>query len=671
MIPILYSKSAQNFENNGIGHLRDAISCKVSEERNGTFELTLQYPITGAWYSDIAEGCIIKAKANETSDLQLFRIYKSSKPIKGVVTFYSTHISYDLRGIPLASLSMEDTTPENALNAGFSAALLSHNFTAWSDISTSNSINISKPRSLRNFCGGEEDSVLAVWGGEYEFDNFTVKLHKARGANNGVVINYGKNLTDAKQEKNISECYTHFFPYAIKKTVTKNRAGEIVENTEELILLSEKTIELISSENIGHTRAYILDISDMFAPEEDIDEANLRVHAEEFIEAHKLDVPKINITLSFMQMWQSPEYKDTTLVERVALCDTVTVYFTELGIDAEAKIIKTEYDSLSERFSKIEVGDAKSNLKDTITSIKDSISETQKDVADNEKNASTDLQNAILRATNLITGNSGGHVVLYPANYPQEILIMNTADKDTATKIWRWNVSGLGYSSTGYNGEYGTAMTMDGAINADFITAGSINAINITGCSISGGTLNINDKFKVDSSGNATIEGAVTATSGTVGGCTIENGKLQIPAANITGKLIASQINADGITADNVNLTGAMTAKSGRIGNWNFDEAGAYTGDMFYNISSTEIVLLGESGIHYINTNPHNNYNAPWPRISLMGQVSNDYTNDKIYRISTSDAYLYVQCGVIIAAECRSGGVYGSVPASGTYTVIS
>ncbi len=542
MIPILYKKGASNYENNGVGHLKDAISCKVTEERHGDYLLTLQYPISGAWYSEIVEGAVVKAKANETSKLQLFRIYKSSKPMKGVVTFYGEHISYDLKGLPLCALSMRSTTPGAALAAGFSASVLSHGFTAWSDITTLNNINITKPRSLRNFCGGEAGSVLSVWGGEFEFDNFVVKLHKHRGANNGVVINYGKNLTDAKQERNISDCYTHFCPYAIKKTETRNAAGEVTETSEETITLSDGVIELVNPENIGHTKAYTLDISDKFADGEEMNEANLRAHAEEYIASHKLGVPKVNITLSFMQIWDSPEYSKIAVHERVALCDTVTVRFSDLGIDAEAKVIKTEYDSLEERFSKIEVGDAKSTLADTVTSIEESITDTKKSLTESENAASVALQNAIIEATNKITGNSGGYVVLSPANNPQEILIMNTPDKETATRVWRWNSSGLGYSKSGYNGKYGLAMTMDGEIVADFITAGTLNAINITGCTITGGSLNINDRFTVDAEGNVRTEGEIIATSGVIGGCEIKDGKLVITSANITGTLTIGQL---------------------------------------------------------------------------------------------------------------------------------
>ncbi len=204
MIPILYEKSESVFTHNGIGFLRDAIKVTVTEERNGTYELSMQYPTTGQWYSRIANGSIIKAKANETSMPQLFRIYKSSKPLKGVVTYSAEHISYDLCGVPTLGLSIETATPQAAITKGINEAGLPCPFTAYSDISTLNSTNITKPCSVRALLGGQKGSVLDVWGGEYEFDNFVVKLHRHRGSDNGVTIAYGKNLKDLKQESRLA-----------------------------------------------------------------------------------------------------------------------------------------------------------------------------------------------------------------------------------------------------------------------------------------------------------------------------------------------------------------------------------------------------------------------------------------------------------------------------------
>lgn len=548
-------------------HARICYICLVllfqaSEERNGEYTLTFTYPVSGNYYSDIVEGSIIKAKANETSSLQLFRIYKSSKPINGVVTFYARHISYDMIGLPVKALSSASTTPGAALTSGFNACPISHYFTAWSDISALKAIEVKKPRSLRNLCGGEEGSVLSIWGGEFEFDNFTVKLHSARGSDTGVIIDYGKNLTDAKQERNINDTYTHFCPYAVKTVETKNEAGEVVESHEETVTLTEEVIAFVNPENIGHSKALVLDITDKFEEGEEISEANLRTHAEAYISSHSLGKPKISITFSLMQLWDSPEYASFAALERVRLCDTITVRFPELGINAKAKVIKAEYDSLAERYTKLEVGDAKSTLADTVSSIEENISETKKSVTAGENAASIALNNAIIEATNKITGNSGGYVVLSPANNPQEILIMNTASKSTATKLWRFNLNGLGYSSSGYSGSYGLALTMDGAIVADFITTGTLRAINISACTIVGGSLNINDKFTVDTSGNASVEGYIKATSGIIGGCNIVNGVLDIPAVNVSGTLTAAHIDVSGvITAGAANIETIIAGK--------------------------------------------------------------------------------------------------------------
>ena len=543
MIPILYAKNASSFDNNGIGVLKDAVSCVVTEERNGAYTLTLKYPLSGNWYGEIKEGSIVKAKANETSDPQLFRIEKSSKPAKGIVTFSANHISSDLSGLPLMSLSLEDTTAAAAMTAGFAACPIQHNFNAWSDKTILKDIEIASPRSLRSFIGGQKGSILEQYAGELEFDNFTVKLHVNRGSDNGVSIAYGKNLTDAKQEQNIESCYTHLCPFAIKTVDTYDDAGEIIDQEEVTVKLTEDVIALTDPHNIGHSRALILDMTDQFEEDEEITEAALRTKANAYIASHELGTPEVNITVSFIQIWDTPEYKDFAALERVRLCDTVTVRFEALGIDTKAKIIKTVYDSLNERYTSLTIGSAKASLSDTFKAIEEKLDEEERATNDNKKASDVALNNAIIEATNKITGNAGGYVVLHPANYPSEILIMNTNDISTATKVWRWNASGFGYSSTGYSGPYGLAITMDGSIVADYIKTGTLSAITVSGCTITGGSLNIGSgKFEVDSSGNIHAEGYIKATSGEIGGCTITGGVLKVPVANIVGTITATEL---------------------------------------------------------------------------------------------------------------------------------
>lgn len=470
MIPILYAKTESTFTHNGIGFLKDATKCTVTEERNGSYECSLQYPITGQWYDQITEGCIIKAKANDTSEPQLFRIYKSSKPLKGIVTYSAEHISYDLNGIPTLGFSVKNVTPQAAITRAIQDAGLPSAFTAISDISTLNSSTILTPCSVRAILGGQAGSVLDVWGGEFEFDNFVVKLHKHRGSDRGVSIEYGKNLKDLKQEANIADCYTHLMPYA-----RYSQDGEGDEKIEVYVYLSEKVLPLNNAENIGHSKAYIMDFTDRFGEGEAVTEEALRAKATAYAAAAELGVPKVNITVSFIQLWQTEEYKNIAPLERVMMCDTVAVRFSKLGVTARAKVIKTTYNTLEEKYDSVELGDAKSSFADTVNKQQAAIEEIKTSVQKGQAAATEQLKKAIANATSLITGHSGGYVVLNPAEKPQEILILDAPTLEEAVNVWRWNSGGLGYSSTGYNGEYALAMTMDGAIVADFINAGILN----------------------------------------------------------------------------------------------------------------------------------------------------------------------------------------------------
>lgn len=473
MIPILYRKDETTFTHHGLGNLIDAIKVSVSEETNGAYELTLQYPIKGQWYSSIAEGTIIKAKLDDLRGTQLFRVYKSTKPLKGIVTFYAEHISYDLNGLPLAGFNTAGSTPLVAINKALEETPLEHSFSAWSDIATLNGTKIKEPCSVRGLLGGQEGSILDVWGGEYEFDNFTIKLHKHRGADNGVSIEYGKNLTDIKQESNIAECYTHIMPYAAYTRDDGNGNSEEV-----YVYLTEKVLPLPNAPNLGHYRAFRYDCSGEFGDEEVPTEAKVRIFANRYITKNDLVTPKVNITVSFVNLADTVEYKNIAPLERVSLFDTVTVKFAMLGISAKAKVIKTVYDVLKERYESVTIGDAKSNFADTVNKQSSDMAHIVSRVAQNKSRAAIELENAIAHATAAITGQSGGYVVLNPSEHPQEILILDAqsgGDIEQAVNVWRFNSAGLGHSSSGYDGTYTTAITYDGKIVADFIAAGTLN----------------------------------------------------------------------------------------------------------------------------------------------------------------------------------------------------
>jgi phage-related protein len=199
----------------------------------------------------------------------------------------------------------------------------------------------------------------------------------------------------------------------------------------------------------------------------------LRAKANDYLESHPLGVDTPTITVSFEPLWQQPEY--AAVLERVSLCDTVTIRHSVLGITAKAKVIKTVYDTLAEKYNSISLGSSKANLATTVSDIESSIESTAKSV----DRFPTLLNSAIKSATEKITGQTGGYVVLNTATengQPYELLILDNPNIADAVNVWRWNVGGLGFSSNGYNGPYETAITADGEIVADFITTGSLVA---------------------------------------------------------------------------------------------------------------------------------------------------------------------------------------------------
>lgn len=478
LIPILYAADETSFTHNGIGLLTDCVSCTVTEERNGAFELSMQYPMSGAHYADIQTDTIIKAVPFADGEPQLFRVYQKSDPIGMVSTISAEHVSYELARMPVLSFAYTGLAYE-AINQALKSAVIPTGFTAWSDISVSHQTQIPEPVSVRSCLGGKEGSILDVWGGEYEWDNYTVKLHAHRGTKSEVIIEYGKNLTSLTQDKNIGETYTGIVPF-VKKTVD----GSDIYTT-----LPEKYIQAKNAGNFARPRLSVMDFTSQFTQDEEITVDALRQKAQEYVEVSDLGIPKVNLTVSFAPTWQTDSGSDAP-AGKVNLCDTVTVRFLRLGVDATAKVIKTVYNVLLDRYDSIELGDAKSNFVDTVGNLQNTTQRIE-DLEVTVSGVDEIIADAIFDATETITGAKGGCVVTRfdKDNKPYEILIMDTDDINTAKQVWRWNIGGFGHSSNGINGPYDTAITMDGKIVGKFVYA-----LEIVGKQIIAGRIESADK---------------------------------------------------------------------------------------------------------------------------------------------------------------------------------
>ena len=451
MKPILFPSTATEFKTQGLGVLTDAISCTVTEERNGAFELTMQYPDTGVHFAEITDRCIIYAIPSPYRAPQPFRIYRITRPMDGIIMVYAQHITYDLSGVPLnpfTAINAPDALSKLSLNAAVDSP-----FTFWTDKSTVASFAISKPSSTRSVLGGSSGSILDVYGGEYEWDGFTVRLYGHRGYDNGVVISYGKNLTDIEQDRNISNVATGIYPY------WTNAEGALV-TCDPKIVNAPGTYDF--------TRVMPVDFSNDF--EAQPTSAQLQARAEKYVEDNKIGIPKTSITASFVQLEQFPEYEDLALLEKCDLCDTVTIRYPQLGVEAKAEIVKIETDVLLERYSSIEIGDVRTNIADTIVGQQQEIK---------QKPSETYLREAVLALTETILGASGGAVRLLDTNndgMPDTLYIADDPDPTKARKVWRFNHEGWGASNNGYNGPFSYGATLENGMVADFITAGTLNA---------------------------------------------------------------------------------------------------------------------------------------------------------------------------------------------------
>lgn len=452
MKPILYDSTETTFASNGIGVLYDAISCQVTEELNGQYELAMKYPLTGLHVKEIADRCIIMAKPNPVAEPQQFRIYNIKPSSSGTIVVNARHHAYDNAGIPIAPFSAASAA--EALGNMKAAAAVECPFNYYTDKDTQANLVAKAPKSLWRTLGGSSGSILDVYGGEYEFDRFDIHLHNRRGADRGVSIRYGKNLTTLEQDRNCAECYTGVYPYWASS------------DGETLVQLPEKVIAAQGTYN--YVKILTLDLSAEWqeAPTED----DLRTRAEKYMTDNDIGIPTVSWKVEFVQLEQTEEYKGQALLERVLLGDTVNVVFPLMDVNASARAVKTVYNVLQDRYESVTLGKVKSNLADTIAKQQQEI----------EKRPSmTVMQTIINNLADSLTGAKGGAIRFLDTDddgTPDELYIADNPDPAYAVKVWRYNYEGWASSKNGYNGPFTMGATLEDGLLADFVTAAHLIA---------------------------------------------------------------------------------------------------------------------------------------------------------------------------------------------------
>lgn len=364
LVAILYKANETDFSNLGLGVLNEAISILITEERNGIFELEMKYPTTANRFKDLKLDRLIKVDANHKLKDQRFKIIRISKPMDGVVTVFAEHISYLSQDLALKPSVSYSGNANAALTIWKNNMVDAHPFTVYSDIATTGSgkWSIKDLENARQALGGISGSILDSYGGEYEFDNYDIRLYANRGRQSDMLIAYGRNLTELTQEETIDSTFTSIYPYTI---TTENE-------TDTILTLPEFFVD---SQYVGNfARRKIMKVD--FSQDGVTTVEQLRAKANAYILANGIGIPKVNLKVKYIDLAKSLDYKDTQSIEEVNLCDWVTVYFENFDIQTNAKIIKVVWDEILDQYDSIEIGEARANLSNAVNTAIDGKLET-------------------------------------------------------------------------------------------------------------------------------------------------------------------------------------------------------------------------------------------------------------------------------------------------------
>ena len=483
----IYLQNETDFTKNGLGYLTDVITAEVVEELNGEYYLTFEYLLNGLLSEYLVQENIVKCRVENGSE-QLFRIKRVIKDFTKIEV-YATHIFYDLLDNFLL-----DTAPSNLNATSFGSWILNHtnyatDFIFQSDINNTASARYVRRNPIEAIMGDIDNSMVNLFGGDVERDNFTIKLLTHRGSTNGIKLLFGKNIREIKITSDYSTIITRVLPLGFDGLMLP----EVYVDSANIGNYITPKVAKIEFQNIK----YDLDDEDAYHTLNDAYTA-LRSAVSELY-AQGLDLPQVNIKIDWIELSKTNEYQNYQNLETLHLGDDVVAQI--LGINYSTRVVKIVYNPLVDMIETFEIGTIQSNIGTSINLNTQRVEEI---------NPSSILQSAKDNATSQINNAMGGYVY----KTTTDLYIMDTNDPSTATRVWRWNLNGLGYSDSGINGTYELAMTQDGSIVADFITAGTMSVDRIEGLqqlfieiqSLESNNTNINNTEYSDTDFNTTID---------------------------------------------------------------------------------------------------------------------------------------------------------------------
>nr|DAW44721.1 MAG TPA: tail protein [Caudoviricetes sp.] len=374
MRPILFSKDEQSFDTYGLGEL-DVTKGNVTRERNGNYTLYAEIPVNDPMVSILQKEMKLKVDAGLRTKNQTIEISRIVKDSSNIVKIYGQHISHKLKYMALRNATAFAGSAYSALAIWKGALIGDLRFDVWSDIqTTANGVfDISKMENARQALGGVEGSILDIYGGEYEFDNMTVRLHKQLGRTAPTVLEYGRNILSAESDETIESSYTSVLPFA---TYTPDKPeGDTSDSQPDPITVTipEDYVDSKYKALYAHRRIKVVDFSSEFKSDsknKDIPTVEkLRKMATDYMERNAIGKPKFNTKIEYADLAKTLDYADRGWIEEVELCDIVPVYYPQIGLtDETLKITTITYDFVNERNESVEFGDIGTNVRATMQS---------------------------------------------------------------------------------------------------------------------------------------------------------------------------------------------------------------------------------------------------------------------------------------------------------------
>ncbi len=538
----LHNSRTKNFNNNGLGILKDCISAKVCEVLNGEFNINITYPVGGYLYPNLVEDNIIVTDVGY-GKRQAFRIKNVNKRLDNIEV-YATHIFYDLNDNLIEDIYPKGQTGETVINYILSHAQYEHNFIGYSNITKTSTARYIRKNLVESLIGEDSNSFINRWGGEIIRDNYNITMVNKRGVANGMQIRYAKNLTGIE--------------FQIDRTTVGTR---IMPKAFDGILLPEKYIDSPNIDIYPHPIIKIIEYSDLklatesgegFASKTELYQAMRERVQEEF--KNEIDKPTITTTVNFVELANTKEYQEYKELEKLNIGDYSTVYVPHLNINVTQRVYKTIYDAILGKFVEFEMGYVKSNY---ITQI------IKNEANMNEVVLPSIVEQAAKESTEQVNYQIEEQVNAALAGYvyktKEALYVMDSSSLNGARKIYRWSKLGLTYSDKGMNGPYETVMSQEGEINADFIKSGTIDP-KLIGAGINASLITegiINADLITDGEINADL-----ITKGEINADLITKGSIN--ASLITTGLIRADLIARGILKD-TRSTFSIDLETGRI----------------------------------------------------------------------------------------------------------